>query len=1580
MGLNLTPRKNIQDLFSTPQASPYRQVRRQDGGYDFFNGGNKINVNQYVQGTGVNKANLVQSMANSGDRYSQNYVQQQRVSAPQITAHQSSQNPITGVTNFLGDNLIKPIVSPIVNTVQNASKLANSFGADSLNNSVQKATLAEQKQILEDQRSGKISWDEGAKRMNNLVSAASIVKRNANQKGADLQAIDPVKAAADAAGTYLNIATLGNGKAIVDNLGRAIVNPLAKRVAVNATTNGLLGGGFNVLNTVSQEGKNTNPLDVVVSAATGLGTGAVVGAGGTLIKPVVQGAVKGVKNLTNDVLASKPADYLFGDKSVVQNAVANKAKVSLKSDVPSPQVTKTPPEIQGKPLYRGINQTEWDALQNGQTSHSVNRPNHAFVGSDPELAQMAAEAQARRGRNSYIVEYKPGTESKVTSGGSLGHIQNPNNIIEGEYLGKNLGLNDIAKVTDSKGNVIYDATTPQVTKTPVTPELPQTQTQKTFIEPVKNGSFQEIKKGFSDADQVILDELKNIEKQTGQKGLVDKFMYKSNMQRGSNAEANVELSNSENIQKAFSGMKKNDYKAFSDYANARAELSTVTKKTSTSLPREELKARVANASSDHQARFEALNQHYKTLATVWHDAGVIDDKTFKFYQKNNDYIRLQRDMGDKIPNSFGGKGGYQLGSTTAKQHRLGSTKATLDVGSVTAERTQQVYREATRNKTGVFLADSLEKAGLARKVTATEASSRNTMSIFRKGVKEHYEVSPEMKKAVDNINPYSMNVVMQILALPGRIARAGITGFNPIFITRNLLKDQIGTAINSKHLLSTHNPKTFFNGLFEATKEAVGAKNSPLYLDFMRHYGNMTSFDLTRNAKNASQIINRVRGGKLVGVGQSLKSPIRTLENFFSITEKSTRFQNFSGEYKKAISQGLSREAASERAAISAWQNSVDFSRAGTWGRTINTVIPYWNPASQGVRQMARTVTAQPVKSLLTATGIIGVPLAAATAWNLTDPETAKIYNNIPEYEKENNLILIPPGTKQNEDGTYDVIKIPLTPGWKDAFMPVRRALESYYNQKPVEFDKMAQDILQTVGGPVNFQSPGAFAGSFIPQAVKPIVQQAANQDLFSGNTIVPDYIQQATDSQGNPIAENQKAYTNTSGTARKIGDLFNVSPVRVEKAIKDTLGTVGLQGLNAVDTGLAKTGLIPQNQIGGQSVATGYKKSFGQAQGIVNANQSEGAKHFAIVKQATAGLNGNELAAYNSIHPQKKNFVNETIYDKTLFDTQDKAATYLRYPGVFEADKKTSQLEGDSGKPTDPLYDLTPEQQKVIFTMQANPSDEPMSKKLTKDNPWLTDYYKQRSTFFDTIKSTQTPEEQAKAGIDPNGVRLVIADDNMQKKLTTLNSLTDKKMKSKFYEDNPDVIDFYKQKDEYDRYKRKAMGFPLYDKYPEPSPETQKVMDFYNKLPKGDGPAKKDGTASSPTRSNWIKSHPNEWASLTDYYNVKAQYDLAQAGSNAVYEGEGFNADDYKDMQSIVNAGGGGSSGSSWKNYGGGGGGGKANDPTLNAYKYAISLKAGGSAPKAITSKAKVGALKKSKVGVKGATKPKVTMKKSLV
>lgn len=860
------------------------------------------------------------------------------------------------------------------------------------------------------------------------------------------------------------------------------------------------------------------------------------------------------------------------------------------------------------------------------------------------------------------------------------------------------------------------------------------------VSPAKNGLLQEVKQGLSDKDQVILDELRNIEKQTGQKGLVDKFMYNSNMQRGSNAGANLDLQNSPNIQTAIGGLSKKDYQNFSDYANARTELASAGDKTPTSAPIADLQARVSAATPDHQARFEALNAHYKDLADKALESGLITPETHARYVADNNYIRIQRDMGDLLPPQASGRGNsYSLGKTVLSQKRKGSQRDILPAGETAADYTQRIYREAAKNKTGTFLVDTLSQHGLATKLkNAADATHKNAVTIIRNGKTEHYEVSPQIKEAVQNINPYHMNAVMQILAAPGRVLRAGVTGLNPVFIARNLVKDQAGTAINSEALRSTHSPASFFSGLFHASRDAIGSSHDPLYNDFLRHYGDQTSYDLTRNVKDTQQVINRIRGGKAVGIGQALKSPIRTAENFASITEKSTRFQNYRGAYKRAIKEGLPPEQASEKAAIAAWQNSVDFSRAGTWGRVINSVIPYWNPATQGVRQMARTFIKHPIKSPLVGTAIVGLPIATATAWNLSNPDTAAVYANIPEYEKDNNLILVPPGTKQNQDGSYDVVKIPLPPGFKDVFMPIRRSLEAYHNDKPVEGGKIAQDILQAVGGPVNTQSVGGFAGSFVPQGAKPFVQQYANRDLFTGKTIVPDFVNQAKDAQGNPVPENQKAYKYSSGTARNIGNALGVSPIRVEKFIKDTGGTVGLNALNAVDTTRAKVSNIPQEQVGGQSVQTGLKRSFGSAQGIKNSNATPGAKYFDNIKQVTSKLNGNELAGFNSLHPTKKNFLGDTVSEiDSTYNPAAKLDIYNRYPKVFEADKQLDKKSQQEGNPGNPLFKLQSWQVKKVLEKDNLPpgsKDPELSKLYTQ--PWYQDYQSQKSSYFSAVKT----------------------------------------------------------------------------------------------------------------------------------------------------------------------------------------------------------------------------------------------------
>lgn len=900
------------------------------------------------------------------------------------------------------------------------------------------------------------------------------------------------------------------------------------------------------------------------------------------------------------------------------------------------------------------------------------------------------------------------------------------------------------------GAVGKDVKAPKVNLAPETnvAQLPITPVRGPDVAPVKVGLKTEFQKKFVDRDAVLLNQLKAIDKANpvpkNQISRVNQFMVNSNLTRGSNAVANQDLEDSPVFKAAIGGMKKKDYRAFSDYANARRELSEVDRAKATSRPVEELRATVDAGDNNPEfvKRFQSLNQHYKSLADVAHAAGIIDSDTLAHYAKNDNYVRLQRDMGDLLPSTFGKGASYNLGSTTITKKFKGSKRSALPAGEVAASYTQQVYREAAKNITATHLMDNLTAHGLATKLdNAAAARHENVVRLLRDGKQEYYKVSAPIKEAVNNINPYTMNVVMQILAAPGRVFRAGVTGLNPVFIARNLLKDQAGTAINSEHLMSTHSPKNFFGGLYGASKGVLGVNHEAEWQAFRAHYGDLTSYDLTRNAKSTKQLVNSIRGGNKVKIVQKLKSPIRTLEDVASVTEKSTRFQNFRGEYRVALKQGLPSDQAYQKAAIGAWQNSVDFARAGEWGRVLNQVLPYWNPATQGVRQMGRTFARQPIKSVFTGTAILGVPIATATAYNLSRPDLKAQYDQIPENEKDNNIVILNPDAK----GGY--IKVPLPPGYKDAFMPIRRALEAFNHDKPVQGQQIAQDILQTVTGPVSIQTKDQVVGSFIPQAVKPFVQQEANKDFFTSKPIVQPYIQNATDINGQPIAESKKSYQNTSGTAQLVGKKLNLSPIRLEKAVKDVGGTVGQNVLNASDNVLAAKGKIPKEQISGMSIKGGFKKSFtGNTQQF---NKSEGAKYYAKVNDFSNTLTPQEKTIFNKIAPNKKNFLGDKIFQSQPLTKSSDYADLLANPSFLDK----YQTFNKSQKDHDPLWDLDSKQLRAYMNAQVISKFDPGGDGTTTRQLYDTlpdDFFDKRTTYFDALKAKGVKFDDSKTSLRP--------------------------------------------------------------------------------------------------------------------------------------------------------------------------------------------------------------------------------------
>ena len=280
--------------------------------------------------------------------------------------------------------------------------------------------------------------------------------------------------------------------------------------------------------------------------------------------------------------------------------------------------------------------------------------------------------------------------------------------------------------------------------------------------------------------------------------------------------------------------------------------------------------------------------------------------------------------------------------------------------------------------------------------------------------------------------------------------------------------------------------------------------------------------------------------------------------------------------------------------ARAARENSVNFGRRGEYGSAMNAALLYLNAGIQGSRLLIRNLKNRPKETISKISTTLLLPISIFTYLNLKDPERKAAYEDHQDYEKENNIIIIPPNPiKNSETGKWNSIKIPLPPGLGQFANIPRRMIEASYDLDPVEFNTVATDLL-TVVSPIDPEKPLAGA---LPTAVKGFAQAGANYNYFTERPIVPQNLQD--------LPPEDQYRDNTSGTARKIGETFGVSPLKVEQFTKDHLGGVAPQLLNASDRALSAAGVIPDDQVGGYGPLDAIGRRFyGAAGGAVSADE----------------------------------------------------------------------------------------------------------------------------------------------------------------------------------------------------------------------------------------------------------------------------------------------------------------------------------------------------------------------------------------
>ncbi len=392
----------------------------------------------------------------------------------------------------------------------------------------------------------------------------------------------------------------------------------------------------------------------------------------------------------------------------------------------------------------------------------------------------------------------------------------------------------------------------------------------------------------------------------------------------------------------------------------------------------------------------------------------------------------------------------------------------------------------------------------AKLVRDAESRGKATISVLRDGIKEIYETTPEIAQAAKSLSVQQLNILGKIFALPVRIARVGITGINLPFVASNIAKDQITAVINSKNALKTSiaNPLNFIKALYEA----VG--HGKLYQEMVREGAGGTSFDIARS--QAPQTIEKIRASKNIvsKILYTVKNPaelLRSVENIVGRSEELTRIQQYAGTKQALLDKGMTQSDAVIGAAKAARENTVNFARRGEWGTVLNSVFLYLNAGIQGTRTFVRGLQTRPIQTATKLGIAVFTPIAAATLWNLSDPERKAAYEDIAEYEKENNIIIIPPNPTQDENGKWNVIKIPLSQEVNNIASLARRPIEQSFGLDSIKATEVAQAFIGTML-PINMNKDvvSTALNTIEPQALKPLTEGFMNKDFFTGFPQVP--------------------------------------------------------------------------------------------------------------------------------------------------------------------------------------------------------------------------------------------------------------------------------------------------------------------------------------------------------------------------------------------------------------------------------------------------------------------------------------------
>jgi len=536
---------------------------------------------------------------------------------------------------------------------------------------------------------------------------------------------------------------------------------------------------------------------------------------------------------------------------------------------------------------------------------------------------------------------------------------------------------------------------------------------------------------------------------------------------------------------------------------------------------------LAKIFEDARQEYNAFNKGMVQFAV---DTGALSKDVAAKMLKSDDYVPFYRERNGGVEMVLGNETIAKIGNLKNQPYLkelVGGEDRIIDFMTSSVQNANMLTDMALRNLSTKSAAFELRDIGMA-KIGKGTASGTDVVN-FKDGGEDFHAVidttdagfpADLLVKGMEGI-PYQTTWLTKGLGIPANILRKAVT-LNPVYAARQLFRDSLAAP-----LLSGAN----FTPIMGALKEINGTAKKTL-----ERRGITGGQVFTGTQDDMADTLRRLTAGEsgwLKGVAK--------LEALSMEADALTR----RAQYNSYIQQGLS-----EMEATYAALESMNFSKRGSSPAMhfLSTVIPFFNAQIQGLNVLYKAFTGDmPFNEKLKVREKLlqrGALLAAGTmvyAVLMQDDETYE--NATPEQKYGNWFIHVP--------GFDEAVKLPIPFEIGYIFKALPEALVNMMAKEEggeEAIKALKQIVLQTIPG-------GSSYG--IPQAIKPLIEVGLGKSFYTGRDLESAYEQS--------MVPGKRTRENTTDFARTVGDMFNVSPIKIDALIQGYTSSTGLALVQAL-------------------------------------------------------------------------------------------------------------------------------------------------------------------------------------------------------------------------------------------------------------------------------------------------------------------------------------------------------------------------------------------------------------------------------